>query len=472
MTPAGALHIVPITVRPRVRVPAALRLPVLAQVAVGAGVAATYLILLSAHSGFALAALFVTLGAAVLSPPAAFAALAVIVPMPEPELLSPPGIVAVLVAASAMGLVLRIPFERPSVRVSPGIVLVLGYLLLSAVSLIPTITNYPVHEETSATLEFIHMASGVGVFLIAVYLFRTVPAWPILAITGAMATLAAIVAIADFGHVTSIVGLFSGLAPLPDEARAAGLFSNSNYFAFFSSQVLILLIAMLGTTRRASRLLVGVAVVAVAVGLALSLSRGGYLGAGTGLFVLLWLRNRRAAIALLVAAILAVLVLYPVFLAFRLTISAGSTDLSAYLDQQRSEHWREQAFGAGIQMFLGSPVLGVGFGMFQFLSPAFIGFSPATYSHDQWLDLLAEQGIVGVGFMLAIIASLMVALRHATHPLRNAAIAMLVAYAVESLFINSLTSIQISGTIFLVLALVLARRPDAAPDSQPAWRHS
>jgi len=210
--------------------------------------------------------------------------------------------------------------------------------------------------------------------------------------------------------------------------------------------------------------------VLVAIGLFLTLSRGGYLGAAVGLFALLALRRPRAALALAGAAVLAVLVLYPVFLALRLEISAGAADLGAYLDQQRSDHWRELAFGAGIQMFVGAPVFGIGFGMFQFLSPAYIGFSPATYSHNQWLDLLAEQGLVGAGFMAASLGSLLVALRRATSALRLGAMAMLAAYAVESLFINSLTSTQLSGPLFLVLAAALSRGPGEAPAGERRWR--
>jgi O-antigen ligase len=313
---------------------------------------------------------------------------------------------------------------------------------------------------TSATLEFIHLASLVAVFLLAVFLLREVPSWTVIAIIGVTATFAAFVAIADFAGVSPVLELVRGLIPRSEESRAVGLFSNSNYFGFFAAQSLTLLVALLPRARPAGRLLIGAAVVIVATGLLLSFSRGALLGAGTGLLALVALRRPRLALALVVGAVLAVLVLYPVFLAFRLEISSGSADLKAYIDQQRSEHWREGALGAGIQMFLSAPILGLGFGMFQFLSPPYIGYSPATYSHDQWLDLLAEQGLVGVAFMLAIVASVVIALRRSTHPLRDAALAMLIAYAVESLFINSLTSVQISGPLFLVLAVVLARMPE------------
>ena len=460
MAAAGTIRIAPLALAPRSRIPAALRLPVPAQLALGASLALAYVVLLSLDAPGAAPVAFAMLGVALLAPPAGLAAIALVLALPEPELLSPPGIIALLVGVTGVGILARVPFGRPSIRVSPGILFLAGYMLLATVSLLPAVTGYPADEAASATLEFIHLASGVGVFLVAVYLFRTVPGWPIVAITVGVAVVAALVAIADFFAIGPVLELVSGLRPPSEEARAAGLFSNSNYFGFFSAQVLTLLVAMIPVTRRWGRMLTVLATIAVAVALALSLSRGAYVGAAVGVFVLIALRRPRMALALLGAAIIAVLVLYPVFLALRIEVSAGSTDPKAYLDLQRSEHWRQQAFGAGIEMFLSSPVFGLGFGMFQFLSPEFIGFSPATYSHNQWLDLLAEQGLVGVGFMLATLASLGVALRRSTHPYAAAAIAMVVAYAVESLFINSLTSIQASGPIFIVLALVLARRPD------------
>jgi O-antigen ligase len=468
MTSAGGVRFGSGHLATRSRVPAVLRVPRAVQLGLGAVAGLAYVALVAGHSGQLAVSMFAMLGLAVLAPSAGLVALAFVLPLAEPEVLSPPGIVAMLVGATGIGILIRVPFQRPAIRVSPGILLVAGYLLLAAVSLVPAITGYPIHEVTSATLEFIHLASGIGVFLVAVYLLRTVPSWPILAITGAMAVLAAVVAIADFAGVSPVLGLVGGLVPPSEESRAVGLFSNSNYFGFFSAQVLILLVATLSVVRPAGRILVGIAIATVTMGLVLTFSRGGLLGAGTGLLVLLALRRPRAALILLGVAVVAVVVLYPVFLALRLDVSAGSTDLAAYIDQQRSEHWREQALGAGIQMFLSAPIFGLGFGMFQFLSPPYIGYSPATYSHDQWLDLVAEQGLVGLGFMIAILTSTTVALRRSTHPLRYGALAMLAAYAVESLFINSLTSIQISGPIFLVLALVLAR----APDDDATWRRA
>ena len=471
MTALGAVRA---SLRPAARAPrrglfqAILHVPIPAQLTLGVVSAVAYALLLAQGVGIVSFVALAVLGIAFLYPTAGLAALAVILPLPEPELLAPPGIVALLVGATGIGLLVRVPMERPAIRVSPGILLVAGYLLITALSLVPALNGYPTHWVTSGFLEFIHLASGVGVFIIAVYLFRTVPAWPILAILGATAVFAAVIAIGDFAGVSAILGLFRGLLPPAEESRAAGIFSNSNYYGFFSAQVLILLVGLLPQARPSGRVLAGIAIAVVGIGLAVSFSRGGFLGAGTGLFVLVALRRPRLALALLAAAIVAVLVLYPVFLALRLEVSAGSTDLKAYLDQQRSEHWREQAFGAGIAMFLSAPILGLGFGMFQNISPQYIGFSPATYSHDQWLDLVAEQGVVGLAFMLLIIATVVVALRRSSHPLRSAALAMVAAYAVESLFINSLTSIQISGPIFLVLGLVLAHRPGDESRWRPA----
>ena len=442
------------------------RLPIAAQLGLGVVVAIGYVLVVALHAGPAIVGILAMVVLAVVAPPAGLASLAVVLGLPEPEVLSPPGVVALLLAAIVVGIVVRLPYERPTIRASPGIVLAIGYLAVSAVTLLPPLTGYRASDAASATLELIHLASGVVTFMVAVYLLRRVPEGAILAILVVGAAVSGLVAIADFASIGPILSLVDGLRPASLESRAAGFFSNSNYLGFFAAQSVVLLVAVFALARGAARLLIGAAIVLILGGLVLSFSRGGLLGLAVGLFVLLALRRPRLALTLAIVTAALLVVVYPLFLQVRLEVSAGATDPRAYLDQQRSEHWREQALGAGIQMFLSAPVQGIGFGMFQVISPQYVGFSPATYSHDQWLDLLAEQGIIGLMFMAGIIVSLVIALRRSTHRLAPAALALLAAYAAESLFINSLTSIQISGTLFLVLAIVLAR-PEPGPEE---WR--
>jgi O-antigen ligase len=119
------------------------------------------------------------------------------------------------------------------------------------------------------------------------------------------------------------------------------------------------------------------------------------------------------------------------------------------------ERARAVAIQAGLDLWRSQPLFGVGFGAFQFLSPQF-GATVATYSHNQWLSILAEQGIVGLSMILGIVLLTGATLWRSTHPLRATALAMLVAYMVGSLFINSGPDPQISSLTWIVLGAVFA----------------
>ena len=112
-------------------------------------------------------------------------------------------------------------------------------------------------------------------------------------------------------------------------------------------------------------------------------------------------------------------------------------------------------------IFATFPVFGVGFGVFQFVSTSYTGgVGEATLSHDQYLNILAEQGIVGILLIAGMVALLAFALWQSRSPWRRAAIAMGVTYLVMSAFINSTTSFQSSCMTWLVMAAVLAPWPE------------
>lgn len=441
------------------------------QVGLGSLLAVLCLVLQAEAPGILAVAGVATLAVAVLLPPAGLAALALLLPFRELDFLSPPGMIALLVGATAVGCIVRLPVERPALRVSPGVVLLVGYVALSAVSLVPWLTGNPSDWFGPATLEFIHMASGAAAFLIATYLFRTVPARAILMISLASAVAVSVIAYAGFADWTPVTAAVQRLLDVTGEGRAHGVFSDSNYFGFFAAQALVMAVGMASTERRGVRIALLAAAIVIAVALGATLSRSAYLGAAAGLLALLALRNWRLALVAGAAAVLFVGILYPVFMAARLSITAGSVDLSAYLDQQRSEQWRAVAFEAGLRLFATAPVFGIGYGVFHFRSVAYMGFSPTSYSHNQWINVLAEQGLVGAALVLGIIVSLIVAMWRSSAPLRNTGLAMLAGYAVAASFLNSGTSIQTSGVTWLVFAAVLTRRrsprPDAAGDPVP-----
>jgi O-antigen ligase len=187
------------------------------------------------------------------------------------------------------------------------------------------------------------------------------------------------------------------------------------------------------------------------------------LAAFAGLLVLVGLRSRRAAVALAIVGGLAAFALYPIFLEAR--IGGALTPGDAY-DLLRSEQSRATVAAAAFAMFASSPLFGVGFGVFHFLSPAYTGVSAivATYSHNQVLNTLAEQGLVGIVLFAAVVLLATVALAKSRSPFRRGALAMGVTYLVLSLSVNSTTSFQSSSLIWLVMAAALAPVPSEQAD--------
>ena len=95
-----------------------------------------------------------------ISPFAGLAMVTLIMPMQEPPLLIPLGPVGVVVAAVSFGCFLRLPRDRITVRLHPGTVLLFGYLVISAISLLPWISGNPSRWTSSAANELWRVAVG------------------------------------------------------------------------------------------------------------------------------------------------------------------------------------------------------------------------------------------------------------------------------------------------------------------------
>jgi O-antigen ligase len=190
-----------------------------------------------------------------------------------------------------------------------------------------------------------------------------------------------------------------------------------------------------------------------------SYSRGAYLGVVAGLVALVALRSRVAAVALLVVAAVMALILYPAFLEAR---QGGELSPSDAYDMLLSENSRATIAAAAVAMFAAYPIFGVGYGVFQFASPAYFeGGSPdSSFSHNQYLNVLAEQGIVGVAIVGGLLALLAIHLRRSTSPYRGPALAMGATFLATSLFLHSATVFQSSSLIWLVMAAALATGRD------------
>jgi O-antigen ligase len=278
-------------------------------------------------------------------------------------------------------------------------------------------------------------------------------------------------------------------APRPDiDPRATGPFVNPDHFAAYLNLILPLALAsvmfytFLMSRRQAwnsFRVLGSAAVAVLIAAIALSLSRGGWLGAMFAVSVVIWAamaerwsdRQGRASgwlkvlYPLLVLCAVGGLALYtaptaPTAVNARIEATLSEPDLGS-----RLYYWRDTL--AVIRNF---PVLGAGLGCFQdifprYQSPPWQSFS-VRQAHNDYLELAAETGLAGLALVLwfGVAAAVRIyrGLRRAPPevvPLIVGLSAGLAAMAFEEVFDFALQipANAVLFTVLLALALRLSR---------------
>ena len=102
----------------------------------------------------------------------------------------------------------------------------------------------------------------------------------------------------------------------------------------------------------------------MAVGTVLTFSRGGVLALGVGLVAAIWSQSRRAGLAALVVVGVAGIVVFPLLVETRLSITTGGLYAQPTTELAQSDEFRTDAAGAGVKLFVENPLSGVGFGQF------------------------------------------------------------------------------------------------------------
>lgn len=427
--------------------------------AVGQGIfaAVTTLGLLAAgQEELASLAGYATLAVALVRPTAGLAAAAILIPLHGPDVLQPIGLGISLAGATFVGTMLRAAIDRPRLRVGIGGVAVAGYLGVSAVWLWPQIGGYPASEFGTATIQFLNVAAGVGLATAAAIIFLRTSPLPYLRLIVATGVFAAAMALlmAVWGSPDGIP--LRALMAIPDAewpGRAVGPFVNANYFGLHLQLIIILAIGLLAFSGSIGRVLLLGSIGLMGLVVLATLSRGALLGLGSGVVILAFARSRRAGAVVVVAGLALVLVAYPVFLEARLDITHPAP--GALGAQDRSDSARRDALLAGLALFRESPLVGTGFGRVQFLSPWYLGEATVTFPHNQFIKVLAEQGLVGVLLVNAAIIAVVASLLRARRRPRAIGMAILAAYLVSFLFGEPLISLQTSGVVWIVLPALL-----------------
>jgi O-antigen ligase/capsular polysaccharide biosynthesis protein len=406
----------------------------------------------------ALGASALAVGAAALLPGAGFAALIVLLPHQEPEILGAIGVKLPILLALGYGLAVRMLARREVPRVGLGVLTIAGLLGIAFVSAVPAINGLEGDRAVASAARFLQFADGLILLVLAAVYFRRRDAVPFVVLTLLSVTFACLMAVfqlvAGNEPIPLLTGLYVGGLGQGLE-RVVGPFFNPNYFGLFAGLGVVLAIGVAVEAPRHRRLaLLCLPILALAV--MGTLSRGGVAATGVGILAWLWFRNRQLALVIGAAAVVAGLVVTPLLVQARLDASNAAAVAAAQAGISDSDQERFESVAAGTSLFLLDPVFGVGFGQYEYVSPRFVGNSFATSAHNQYLKILAEQGMVGTALYVVGAAALLVAMRGSGSRWRRTAIAMLAVYAVSGLFLEPLTTFQTSGVLWLVLGIVVA----------------
>jgi O-antigen ligase len=185
-----------------------------------------------------------------------------------------------------------------------------------------------------------------------------------------------------------------------------GLF-DPNELAAGIIPALILACAMMGVYRQfAPRLALALAVAVMTMGLAATQSRGGFIGALVALLAaLVFFKGRRRALLLGICTVAAGLGLW---------FAANPAALNRVTNYDGGGSGRSELWRLAWAMTEDHPVVGVGYGGFSSQAPSYerrvgpLQFLAVTVEHPKvvhntYLQVLAEDGIVGLALLLAVI---------------------------------------------------------------------
>lgn len=378
-------------------------------------------------------------------------------PLRSPPAIPAPGFNVILVAAILLGCVYRLPISRTRLRVSPPLLLLFAFVLYAFVQQIPDMaTGYAGVRSHDVGYLFFQLLTGLGTVVAAGFVLRGRSPYPFIVALLMSATFAAVLGIVTADGVP-YAGLANLLAPSDVASRATGPFGNPNSFGQLLAYATALAAGWFASThslRLRAGLLVAVGIMGYAV--SLSLSRGAVATLFAGLVALAFTRSRAMGFAAVGAALVLVIVGYPMFVEWRLTTEAGSASSAAVAQLAASDEGRLGAVLAGPALFATSPIFGIGFGQYKYMSALVTDQGAGLVAHNWYGTVLAEQGLVGIVLWLLMLVTVGVWLQSRPARPRSIGFAMLGAVIVGCLFLEPPTSFQTSvlPTIVLTGALV------------------
>ena len=114
----------------------------------------------------------------------------------SPSLVPAPGFAAAMVAAVLLGCVYRLPIERPRLRLSAPIVVILAILVSVTVQQVPEmLAGYGTAADHGVGYLYLQVLSGFGAVIASIWLLRDRSPLPVLAMVIAGAVTGALIAI-------------------------------------------------------------------------------------------------------------------------------------------------------------------------------------------------------------------------------------------------------------------------------------
>lgn len=126
-------------------------------------------------------------------------------------------------------------------------------------------------------------------------------------------------------------------------------------------------------------------------------SRGAYLGLSAGLFILFLVKNQKMLIPLIL-----------VFMFWQVVLPQKAIDrikgtTNEYGELDESSELRLVMWEKGMELFKGSPLVGIGYGVFRMMD-----FGTGLHdTHNIYVKILVEQGVIGILLFLFVIFSFM-----------------------------------------------------------------
>ena len=192
--------------------------------------------------------------------------------------------------------------------------------------------------------------------------------------------------------------------PLVYYKRYGATFVNPNHLAAFLVMLMPLALshAFLGRGGAVQRIIAGYAALVMLGGIAVTMSRGGWLGAGVAVATFsLWLL-RRPQYRIPMAALMAVLCIGSITFLIQSEKARARIDALTTSGKKDSGLFRAWLWKPALQMWSDHRLSGVGPGQFDTRFPAYR--TPTTplspqHVHNEYLELLVEYGAVGAGIV-------------------------------------------------------------------------